>query len=622
MGLFDFFKSSETRAETVQTTEDLPEISSEGKGAELLTAMLGGNRRVTASMAMQIPEVARCVHMVAQAAASLPVKMYRKSEKGVEEISDDPRLDMLCGETGDTIPGSYMRYLWVRDLLLTGAAYGFIEREGGVPTRVFYVAPENVGVLVNNDDVIHKSYRFSVRGKVCYPFEFLKIFRCPDGYGRGRGIVSENSLVLDTAYSLFEFQRSQMEKGGAKKGFLKSATHVSDKVIDVVREKWRRLYSNRDSDTVIFLNDGIDFREISNTPMEMQLNQNMRTIGSEIMRIFGSEDGMLTAETVKNAVMPVLDMMETAFDSDLLLESEKGNVYFAFDTRELTRGDISARFGAYASALDKGFMQIDEVRELEDLPALGIDFIKLNLADSFYDPKTKRIYTPNTNQWTEFGGGGNAAEDEESPEAAAPETEAESEVRFNENHDPENGRFTSGDGENISGKELDKSGGSGIIESGSDYVTISSIEQPIEQKHTSKGNPNAILHYDVPLNNRQEKLLEQLSEFNSRVTVPKNSVNMSDLSALTAKTGDEFAMFTKENTRLIVRGNSIKVDINSEQATELSNNGYKWSGHTHPGTTTYCLFPSDGDKEILKCFSQDTSVIYNSKGDFSTFGKE
>lgn len=493
MGLFDFFKSSETRAETVQTTEDLPEISSEGKGAELLTAMLGGKRRVTASMAMQIPEVARCVHMVAQAAASLPVKMYRKSEKGVEEISDDPRLDMLCGETGDTIPGSYMRYLWVRDLLLTGAAYGFIEREGGVPARVFYVAPENVGVLVNNDDVIHKSYRFSVRGKVCYPFEFLKIFRCPDGYGRGRGIVSENSLVLDTAYSLLDYQRSQMKKGGTKKGFFKAEERLNDKSLSEVREKYRRLYSNdSDSDTIMFLNKGISFQEISNTAMEMQLNQNMRTIGSEIMRIFGSEDGMLTAETVKNAVMPVLDMMETAFDSDLLLESEKGNVYFAFDTRELTRGDISARFGAYASALDKGFMQIDEVRELEDLSPLGIDFIKLNLADSFYDPKTKRIYTPNTNQWTEFGGGGNAAEDEESPEAAAPETEAENEVRFNENHDPESGRFTSGENSgltNPSGNDKIKSNDNEILQRAIADGTVSTKLDKKKQGAHVKGNP-------------------------------------------------------------------------------------------------------------------------------------
>lgn len=183
------------------------------------------------------------------------------------------------------------------------------------------------------------------------------------------------------------------------------------------------------------------------------------------------------------------------------------------------------------------------------------------------------------------------------------------ELRYNHNHDSK-GRFCSGGGSGNANK------------SGSDKVTISAIEQPIEQQHTGKGNPNAILHAGRPLNNRQKELLEKLPDYDSRVIVPKKSVNMADLSALTAETGDEFAMFTKGDSRLVIRGNTIKVNVNAEQAVQLSKNDYKWSGHTHPGMTTYCLFPSDGDKEILRCFSQDTSVIYNSKGDFSTFGKE
>ena len=66
------------------------------------------------------------------------------------------------------------------------------------------------------------------------------------------------------------------------------------------------------------------------------------------------------------------------------------------------------------------------------------------------------------------------------------------------------------------------------------------IELPIEQKHTGKGNPNAV--FGIELNNRQKDLLEKLS----------------DLSALTAHTGDEFALFTKGKDRLIIRGNSSK----------------------------------------------------------------
>lgn len=172
-------------------------------------------------------------------------------------------------------------------------------------------------------------------------------------------------------------------------------------------------------------------------------------------------------------------------------------------------------------------------------------------------------------------------------------------------------------------KGIDKSQESGIIKLGIDISTISStISTPIEQRHTGKGNPNAILLFDVPLNNRQKKLLEELPSFDSRKVVPKKSVSMTDLAALTAKTGDEFAMFTKGNERLIIRGNSRKVNININEALELARQGYRWSGHTHPGIDELSLIASDGDTAILKCFNQKQSVIYNSKGKHATFNKE
>ena len=147
------------------------------------------------------------------------------------------------------------------------------------------------------------------------------------------------------------------------------------------------------------------------------------------------------------------------------------------------------------------------------------------------------------------------------------------------------------------------------------------IELPIEQKHTGKGNPNAVLTFGVELNNRQKDLLEKLSEFDSKVIVDKKSVNMADLSALTAHTGDEFALFTKGKDRLIIRGNSLMVKLDIEQAKKLAAHGYRWSGHTHPGIDINVMMPSTGDKEILKCFSQNSSVIYDSKGNFRTFEK-
>ena len=163
------------------------------------------------------------------------------------------------------------------------------------------------------------------------------------------------------------------------------------------------------------------------------------------------------------------------------------------------------------------------------------------------------------------------------------------------------------------------SGNRGIMNTGSGSVFIESIDKPIEQRHTGKGNPNAVLHFDVELNNRQQRLLDALPAYNSRTSVPKGDVSMTDLSALTAKTGDEFAMFTREGTRLIVRGNSFRVEITPEEAYAMGRNGYVWSGHTHPGFDMNALQPSDGDYAILNQFDQESSAIYNSTGNYLIF---
>lgn len=148
------------------------------------------------------------------------------------------------------------------------------------------------------------------------------------------------------------------------------------------------------------------------------------------------------------------------------------------------------------------------------------------------------------------------------------------------------------------------------------------IAQPIEQRHTGKGNPNAILHFGRPLNNRQMRLLEQLPTYDSRVIVRKKDVSMSDLSALTAHTEVEFAMFTKGGERLIVRGNKFKTNIDVEDAQKMAAEGWKWSGHTHPGKDVFCLFSSEGDRRVLAAFGQDKSQIVNSMGQRRLFEKE
>jgi len=116
-------------------------------------------------------------------------------------------------------------------------------------------------------------------------------------------------------------------------------------------------------------------------------------------------------------------------------------------------------------------------------------------------------------------------------------------------------------------------GNRGIINSMED-----SIRNPIEL-----GHPADVAFRGKDLNKRQLELLDKLPGYGSQVTVRKRDVSMLDLSAMIAKTGDEFAMFTQMGTRLIIRGDIDSIPLSERALQKISANGYRWSGHAHPG---------------------------------------
>jgi len=142
-------------------------------------------------------------------------------------------------------------------------------------------------------------------------------------------------------------------------------------------------------------------------------------------------------------------------------------------------------------------------------------------------------------------------------------------------------------------------------------LDINDIMTPVES-----GHPVDVLFGVKTLDKRQQGILDKLPMYGSRAVIRKKDASMLDLSALTAATGDEFAMFTHKSERLIIRGNSIRVPIDVDDAEELYSLGYRWSGHTHPGVTSATLIPSDGDMAVLDAFQQKYSAIYNSTGKF------
>lgn len=393
-----------------------PEKTETGSSEDALLRTILAADCMTRDQAMNVPAFAACVNKIAETVSTIPIRLYKLVEGKLEEVKEDERTRLLNDDTGDTLDGVQFKRALVRDYLTGKGGYAFINRTGTRIKSLHYVKESEISFMFASDPIF-KDYDIMIQGTKYKPFEFLKILRNTEDGRSGKSVVDENSEVLSVAYHSLEYEKGLVKTGGNKKGFIKSPRKLAQAAIDALKAAWRNLYQNN-TENVVILNEGLEFQEASNTSVEMQLNENKKTNSDEICKLFNMPPAMInggsTEEDKTNFVQyclnPILKEFECALNRDLLLESEKGSYYFAADTSELTKGDLEKRFRAYETASKNGFMQIDEIRLKENLPPLGLDFVRLGLQDVLYDPETKQFYMPNMNA---TGGLGQGPEEKE-----------------------------------------------------------------------------------------------------------------------------------------------------------------------------------------------------------------
>lgn len=384
---------------------------------EELTDVLRGNvfsNSITKKQALDIPAVSASLDFIGGTIAGLPIKLYKKMDNVTQEITDDYRLKLLNQETGDTLDSHQLIKALISDMLLTGEAYAYIEHNRNNIQGIYYVDNSNVQII-KNVDPIHKTATIYIQG-VTYPdYEVLRLTRNTKDGLTGSGILDSNSLLLSCMYNALKYENTAISSG-AKRGFLKSKYKLTKDMLTELKKSWRKLYSgdaNSNSD-VLVLNEGISFESASNSATEQQLNESKAKNTALVYNLFGLSESLFDGSksnrdcylnAIKTAVLPVVSALECAFNKFLLLEKEKTNYFFKIDASEILKTSITDRYNSYKTAIECGWMTVDEVRHAENLPPLDMDFIRLNLGSVLYYPQTKQIYTPNTDTYTDIQGG-------------------------------------------------------------------------------------------------------------------------------------------------------------------------------------------------------------------------
>lgn len=387
--MFNWLKKKETRSDDEVLADFISGLSP-----------LSG-KVVSKKEALSIPVVAQSVNWISSVVASLPIKMYRKTEKGYIEVYDDYRLPLLNDYSGNCMTANDLKRQIISDLLLDGNGYAYISKRGNKITKLSYV-PTTKLTYTESVNSIDKILNVWVDGKPVQDYNVFRVVNNTKNGISGIGFVSDCQDLLGTILSSLKYEHTSISSG-VRRGFLKSKTKLDSEKLSELKQAWRKLTSPEQSD-VLVLNAGIEFEDASSTATESQLSQNKTINIQQVLSYFGlptnflegaNSDSYLTA--VRIAILPIVSQLTTALNNYLLLESEKGTLKFDIDTNDVLRINSNERFDAYQKGLSSGILTIDEVRRMEALPVLDLPYVKMSLADVLFNTNTGEIFVPNTN---------------------------------------------------------------------------------------------------------------------------------------------------------------------------------------------------------------------------------
>ncbi len=349
-----------------------------------VTSELGLDKSTTVSAALQQSVVWRCCEIIAGNIASLPLFVYRRTSDGREAATDHPVYRLLHDAPNRWMTSFVWREQMLMHLLLAGNHYAVIRRGGGRVTAIEPVAPDRVTVR-KTGDVVAYDVHSDERGTERVPAQ--NMIHIPGMGWNGVQGISVIQAVACNAISLAEalenHQLKTHENGAAPTGQVVMQQALKPEGLRALRQAFERLYSGKtNTGRVVFLDKGMEFRPISISPEDAQTLQSRKFQIEDISRIFGVPLPLLNStekstswgsgieEQVLGFLQFTLRPWLSRIEQELNRKLFSSQFYCEFELNALLRGDSKSRAELYSSALQNGWMSVNEVRRLENLPPI------------------------------------------------------------------------------------------------------------------------------------------------------------------------------------------------------------------------------------------------------------
>ena len=350
----------------------------------------------TASRAMMLSTVYRCVDIISDSVAQLPIDLFKVNDGKKVRFVQHPSYYMLSKEPNPKMS----RFTFIKTLivsaLLKGNGYAIIERdEKGNAVSMEYIPSEKVSVQEKDGEI-----RYLVQGLVGYVESCNMIHVLNFSYDGIHGISTLEHAKMTLGLSLdSENHAAGFFKGGANAaGVLKVQSTLSKEQKEQIRQSWGQTFNatGGNPNGVAVLEGNMDFQPITINPSDAQLLETRQFNVIDICRFFGvspvkafdlTKSSYSTVEATQLAFLtdtlsPLLEKIESEFERKLFRPSERKHLDIKFDTSVLLRADKASLAEYYNKLFQMGVVSINEVRCALDLKPIengDHSFVQVNV---------------------------------------------------------------------------------------------------------------------------------------------------------------------------------------------------------------------------------------------------
>ena len=357
---------------------------------------------------LNIPSLSGGVNLISDLVSTLNFRLYKKTTKDrVTEVKKDYRLRLLNKEPNNLMTGQNIKRAWIKDLILNGETYTFLEKTGNTVNGLYYVESQNVNVLLDNGS-IHKNATLQVDGKDYNLFDFIIMVNNSKNGVEGKGVIQENKDLLDLALKTQTLLSKIFSKNNIVTGVFSTDKSLGRDEFDQFKNSVNKVAEGESN--AIALNKGTTFTPISTNNKDQQVLESMIDINNQIRDLLKIPTNISTTEGykyfIKNCINTWVKIIEDSVNRSLLLETEKDKgYYFEIDMDSISKADVLERFNAYALGLNNGIFSVNEVRTKEGMETVeGLDIHKLSLGETYFNQNTGKMYVPNTNSTVSMEG--------------------------------------------------------------------------------------------------------------------------------------------------------------------------------------------------------------------------